>query len=248
MMARPLISRSLGRKLVVTVIAIVGFVLMYEVNMFDLRGVGSALLDPTLPGAGARLEFTATAYCKGTTTASGVGVRSGIAASDPSILPVGSVVNITTDNTKYNGVYTIMDTGPKVQGRVLDLYMWSCYEALAFGRKQVQLAILRLGWNPSASTASFIDRLFRRREAARATLPAESPALPPDAQSDQGAEGTTAELSGVPARDTTVPASPELDPSAPAPAAISGSVVSVTPASPAVALPSAPQPNTPPQP
>ena len=45
-----------------------------------------------LPQAGARLQFSATAYCKGETTASGVGVRTGIAAADPAILPVGSVV------------------------------------------------------------------------------------------------------------------------------------------------------------
>lgn len=241
MMTRPIISRSLGRKLVVTVIAIIGFVLMYEVNMFDLRGVGSGLVDPTLPGAGARLEFTATAYCKGTTTASGVNVRSGIAASDPSILPVGSVVNITTHNTKYNGVYTIMDTGPKVQGRVLDLYMWSCHEALAFGRRQVQLAILRLGWSPSASTASLIDRLFRRREAARATLPPQPPPLPPDTQSDERAEGTTAELSEVPATDAT---DSESSPPAPAvPAATPGSVVPVSPAAAVVPLSGVPQPS-----
>ena len=64
-----------------------------------------------------------------------------------------------------------MDTGPKVQGRILDLYMWSCHEALAFGRKQVQITVLRLGWNPSNSSPSLIDRLFRRREAARNAVP-----------------------------------------------------------------------------
>ena len=32
----------------------------------------------SLPQAGARLQFTATAYCKGETTASGVGVAGGM--------------------------------------------------------------------------------------------------------------------------------------------------------------------------
>jgi 3D (Asp-Asp-Asp) domain-containing protein len=168
-MRRHFISRSLWRKLAVTCVACVGFVLLYEVSMFDSREAApQGIVDPTLPTAGARLVFTATAYCKGKTTASGVDVRTGIAASDPAILPVGSVVNIATDTVKYNGVYTIMDTGPKVQGRVLDLYMWSCHEALAFGRRPVGVTVLRLGWNPSASTPSLVDRLFRRREAARA--------------------------------------------------------------------------------
>jgi 3D (Asp-Asp-Asp) domain-containing protein len=169
-MMRHLISRSLWRKLAVTCVACAAFVLLYEVSMFDSRETApEGIVDPTLPAAGARFAFTATAYCKGTTTASGVGVRTGIAASDPAILPVGSVVNVSTDNVKYNGVYTVMDTGPRVQGRILDIYMWSCYEALAFGRRPVEVTVLRLVWNPNASTPSLVNRLFRRREAARKT-------------------------------------------------------------------------------
>ena len=176
---RLVISRSVWRKLMVTSVAIVGFVLAYEVSMFDSREEAPpGIVDPTVPAAGSRQLFTATAYCKGTTTASGVGVRTGIAASDPALLPVGSVVNVTTGRTKYNGVYTIMDTGPSVQGRLLDLYMWSCHEALAFGRQQIELTVLRLGWNPNASTPSLIDRLFRRREAAAKTPPPPPPSLP----------------------------------------------------------------------
>ena len=175
---RYVISRSLGRKIAVTCLACVSFVLLYEVVMFDSRDASpQGVVDPTLPAAGSRVAFTATAYCKGKTTASGVNVRTGIAASDPSVLPVGSVVNISTDNSKYNGVYTIMDTGPKVQGRILDLYMWSCHEALAFGRRPVEVTVLRLGWNPRDSTPSLVDRLFRRREAARAMRAPVAPAV-----------------------------------------------------------------------
>ncbi len=85
------------------------------------------------PAPGARLRFTATAYCKGTTTASGVNVRTGIAAADPDLLPVGSVIQVDRLGERYNGIYTIMDTGPAVQGRHIDIYMWSCNEALEFG-------------------------------------------------------------------------------------------------------------------
>ena len=178
---RRVISRSVWRKLMVMFVAMVGFVLAYEVSVFDSREEAPpGVIDPTRPAAGARQLFSATAYCKGTTTASGVSVRTGIAASDPALLPVGSVVNVTTGHQKYNGVYTIMDTGPKVQGRLLDLYMWSCHEALAFGRQQIELTVLRLGWNPSASTPSLVDRLFRRREAAARTLPPPPP--PPPAE------------------------------------------------------------------
>ena len=118
------------------------------------------------PAPGGRLLFSATGYCKGTTTASGVNVRSGIAAADPDLLPVGSVVQIDAPGGRYDGVYTVMDTGPKVQGRHLDLYMWSCHEALRFGRTAVRIVVLRLGWNPTHSAPSLVDSLFKRREVA----------------------------------------------------------------------------------
>ena len=181
-----LLSRSAWRKAVVLVTAIVGIVLVYEARVLDSRWQAIRGQAPQ-PEAGQRLQFEATAYCKGTTTASGVGVRTGIAAADPKLLPVGSVLNIATGEPKYNGVYTVMDTGPKVQGRTLDLYMWSCHEALRFGRKPVEVTVLRLGWDPQASSPGLIDRLFRRREAARRAAPPPEPPPPggvaPDAPS-----------------------------------------------------------------
>jgi len=179
-----LISRSLGRKLVVTAMAVSGFVLYRESTVIDSVMTPPALQATLLPStappaAGGRLDFTATAYCKGTTTASGVNVRTGIAAADPDLLPVGSVVQIDRLEERYNGIYTIMDTGPAVQGRHIDIYMWNCDEArYEFGRRSAGLTVLRLGWNPRASTPSLIDRLFRRREAAQ---PTEAPAVAPPA-------------------------------------------------------------------
>lgn len=173
-----LLSRSTGRKLVATAIAAVAFAFLFEVTVLDSRYAArqAELREETaLPAPGARLRFTATAYCKGTTTASGVNVRTGIAAADPDLLPVGSVIQIDKLPDKYNGVYTIMDTGPRVHGRHIDIYMWSCNEALQLGRRSMHLTVLRLGWNPKASAPSLIDRLFRQREA---TLPP-PPAWPP---------------------------------------------------------------------
>lgn len=182
---RPVLSRSLWVKLTVAGIATVGFVLLYQVSMFDSRDAApEGLVDRTLPVAGSRHLFTATAYCKGTITASGVGVRTGIAASDPAILPLGSVVYITTDDPKHRGVYAIMDTGPAVQGHLVDLYMWSCYEALDFGRQQIELTVLRLGWDPNASAPSLVDRLFRHREAVRNAAPPPPPPEPTASQLD----------------------------------------------------------------
>jgi 3D (Asp-Asp-Asp) domain-containing protein len=174
-----ILSRPNSPRFVIMVVVVGALVLAYEATTFDLLPWGaSAVVNPSAPIPGARLEFSATAYCKGKTTASGLEVRTGIAAADDSILPVGSVVNVATESPRYNGVYTIMDTGPRVQGRLLDLYMWSCHEALAFGRKRIQVTVLRLGWNPQASTSGVIDRLFRRRERAKVDIPAEAPPPP----------------------------------------------------------------------
>ena len=162
-----MISGRFWRKTIVTAIAAVGFVSFYEVTALDSKYVArlATLHEATaLPIPGSRLSFTATAYCKGLVTASGVAVQSGVVAADPELLPVGSVVEVDSLSQKYNGIYTVMDTGPAVQGRQLDLYMWSCNEALQFGRKPIHLTVLRLGWNPRATTPSFLDRLFKRPE------------------------------------------------------------------------------------
>ncbi len=161
--------------MVVLFFAIAGFVLLYETRILDSERYSWIFGGNSPPTPGTRLQFSATAYCKGSTTASGVRVRTGVAAADPALLPVGSVVNVGTGDTKYNGVYTVMDTGPEVKGRELDLYIWSCHEALRFGRKPVQVTVLRLGWDPQASSPTLIDRLFRHRESTRRAPAAQPP-------------------------------------------------------------------------
>lgn len=160
-----IIARSLWRKALVTAVAAVAFVSLYETTMLDSRYVARLAMvrDPSgAPFPGARLSFTVTAYCKGITTTAGVPVQSGIVAADPELLPVGSVVQIDAVSSRYDGIYTVMDTGPSVQGRQLDLYMWSCNEALQFGRQTARVTVLRLGWNPRATSPGFMERLFRR--------------------------------------------------------------------------------------
>lgn len=162
-----IISRSFWRKSFVTVIAAAAFASLYEVTFLDSRYAARQAIsrEPTpLPAPGSRLAYSATAYCKGITTTSGVAVQTGIAAADPELLPVGSVVDLDGLPAKYNGIYTILDTGPAVQGRQVDVYMWNCNEALAFGRRPIHLTVLRLGWNPRATTPSFLDRFFKKPE------------------------------------------------------------------------------------
>jgi 3D (Asp-Asp-Asp) domain-containing protein len=173
------LSTSFWRKVVATLGAVVGFVCVYETTIPDSRHATLAET-PAAPQPGSRLHFTATAYCKGETTASGVAVRTGIAAADPALLPVGTVVRLDTPDTRYDGVWTIMDTGPAVQGRILDLYLWSCHDALRFGRRPIEVTVLRLGWNPQNSEPGHNDDLYRRREIERARLPIPSKPIDPE--------------------------------------------------------------------
>ena len=127
-------------------LAACSFVLLYDATVIDTRTAASNA-GSQFAVAGARMAFVATAYCKGQTTSAGVAPQAGIAAGDPGLLPEGSVVQVEGVPDRYQGIYTVMDTGPKVQGRHVDLYMWSCIEATTFGRRPITLSVLRLGWN-----------------------------------------------------------------------------------------------------
>lgn len=182
------IAESYLRKAIATLAVAAIIVFFQQTVTRDSRSEATATTvveTGVLPQAGARLQFQATAYCKGETTASGVGVRTGIAAADPAILPVGSVVRIETPNPRYNGVWTVMDTGPAVRGRSVDLYLWSCKEALQFGRRPVRLTVLRLGWSPENSIPGLVDKMFRKREIeSRQAAPPAPP--PPVTSPDSG--------------------------------------------------------------
>jgi len=144
------LSRSFRRKLLATTLAAVALVLLYDATVIDSRNMsrGDGPNTAKKITAGARLDFVATAYCRGQTTASGVDVQAGIAAADQTLLPEGSVISVSGVPEQYRGIYTVMDTGPKVQGRHVDLYMWNCDEAVDFGRRDILITVLRLGWSP----------------------------------------------------------------------------------------------------
>ena len=81
-----LLPRSLRRKVLATALAAVAFVLVYQAAANDSRSAAEAAAMPSrVLGPGTRMDFVATAYCKGDTTASGVGVQAGIAAGDAAL-------------------------------------------------------------------------------------------------------------------------------------------------------------------
>ncbi len=62
-------------------------------------------------------------------------------AADPNVLPLGSRIRVSGAGT-YSGEYTVVDSGRKVKGKVIDIYMSSVPEARKFGRKKVEVEIL----------------------------------------------------------------------------------------------------------
>jgi 3D (Asp-Asp-Asp) domain-containing protein len=89
-------------------------------------------------------EFHATAYCLQGRTASGDQVKQGMIAADPRVLPIGTVVHIRAGS--YTGTYTVKDTGGRIKGRHVDVYVPTYREAKAFGRRPVKIKVIsRLG-------------------------------------------------------------------------------------------------------
>jgi len=91
-----------------------------------------------------RMQFTATAYTISGKTASGAHARRGICAADPSVLPLGSRIRVEGAG-RYSGVYVVKDSGHKIDGREIDLYIANDAEARRFGKRPVTVEVLGSG-------------------------------------------------------------------------------------------------------
>ncbi|HEU4884224.1 MAG TPA: 3D domain-containing protein [Longimicrobium sp.] len=92
-----------------------------------------------------RLEMRSTAYCLRGTMRTGVRVRDGMAAGDPSVLPLGSVVRVSHPDGRLIGIFVIMDTGGAIRGNKIDLWFDSCREASDWGIRSVVAEVLDIG-------------------------------------------------------------------------------------------------------
>lgn len=81
--------------------------------------------------------FSATAYCFSGRTSMGHGVRRGLVAADPRVLPMGSRIFVNAGS--WSGMYLVSDTGGAIKGKRLDIWVPSCGEARRFGRRSVQV-------------------------------------------------------------------------------------------------------------
>ncbi len=93
--------------------------------------------------------FIATAYSVEGTGASGKWSHPGTVAADRSVLPINSRIRVYGAG-RYSGEYTVEDTGGKVDGHHIDLYMPSRAEAKKFGRQRVKVVILHFGDDEAA--------------------------------------------------------------------------------------------------
>ncbi len=109
-----------------------------------------------IPGLQARTHFKnkdvfeATAYSQAGITASGEHTHRHIVAADPKILPLGTRVKIKWAGW-YSGEYVVADTGAKIEGRRLDIYMPSTVRAKKFGIRPVNVKIVEMGKGTDAS-------------------------------------------------------------------------------------------------
>lgn len=115
-----------------------------------MRLLAIALVTAATLSAKVPSTFEATAYSVGGTTANGGVTTRGTVAADLSILPAGTRVRITGAG-RYSGVYVVKDTGPKIVGARVDIYIPSQVEAKRFGKRTVRIRVLRS--SPNTATA-----------------------------------------------------------------------------------------------
>lgn len=88
--------------------------------------------------------YIATAYAQHGITASGQYAHTHVVAADPAVLPIGSRIKIRHAG-HYSGEYVVADTGAKIEGRRLDIYLPSAAVCRKFGVKRVRVSVISLG-------------------------------------------------------------------------------------------------------
>lgn len=102
---------------------------------------------PTRPDSLARasegeeVPVQITAYCLRGFTRLGHPVREGIIAADPRVFPLGREVELFVGRER-RGRFLVSDTGRRIRGRRIDVWMDSCLDAIRFGRRRGKALLL----------------------------------------------------------------------------------------------------------
>jgi 3D (Asp-Asp-Asp) domain-containing protein len=92
---------------------------------------------------GGWIHFIATAYSvSGETKSQSITEEGRTVAADPSVLPIGTVIEVRNAGP-YSGQYVVQDTGEKIVGRKIDIYIARTKEALQFGKRNVRVRIIK---------------------------------------------------------------------------------------------------------
>ncbi len=86
------------------------------------------------PQYGDPVPILLTSYCLGGTTRRGRYVRAGIIAADPKYFPLSRYVELYVGR-KYYGRFLVDDTGRKIRGAHVDVWLSNCKDAKRFGVK-----------------------------------------------------------------------------------------------------------------
>jgi 3D (Asp-Asp-Asp) domain-containing protein len=102
---------------------------------------GSAQAHPRRLGT---RSFQATAFTDRGTTKSGTRAQRGVVAADTRILPIGTEIRVSNAGP-LSGTYVVADTGSRVAGRHIDIFVPNRLRARRFGKKTVRVKVLRWG-------------------------------------------------------------------------------------------------------
>jgi 3D (Asp-Asp-Asp) domain-containing protein len=110
----------------------------------NLLTVTALCLPSTAAGPQLNGTYRATAYNTAGITASGEWTHRHVVAADPDLLPIGSRIKIRRAG-RYSGEYVVADTGAKIQGRRLDIYMPGEQVCRKFGTRLVRVKVISVG-------------------------------------------------------------------------------------------------------
>ena len=95
----------------------------------------------TVASAGTRIPVQLTAYCLRGYTRTGEPVREGVVAADPRLFPLRRYVDVFLGKRRM-GRYYVGDSGSAVRGRILDIWLPDCADAIRFGRRRGSAALV----------------------------------------------------------------------------------------------------------
>ena len=93
------------------------------------------------PPYGEPVPVLLTSYCLQGTTRRGRWVRPGIIAADPKFFPLSRYVELYIGR-EYYGRFLVDDTGRKIKGNHIDVWLPTCREAVVFGVKRGTAVLL----------------------------------------------------------------------------------------------------------